>query len=109
MRLRPRSLIVLAAVLWCSSAYVFTATQDAVPKYAAGGALVDSAISEVAGNVGIGSTSAVTLLEDGGSAAKAFIRTDRAGALSYGLEISNRSRRPMASVPASDLSAQPIG
>jgi hypothetical protein len=57
MQNRIRSLVFLVAALYLASAYVFTATQSTVPKYASGGSFVDSAIAEVSGNVGIGTTS----------------------------------------------------
>lgn len=44
------------------------------------------------GNVGIGASTPATNLEDGsGTAARAFIRANRTGGLSYGLELSNRA------------------
>jgi hypothetical protein len=57
MQNRIPSLIALSAIVFLLlTAYVFTASQNAVPKYDASGTLIDSAISEVGGNVGIGTS-----------------------------------------------------
>lgn len=64
---RTRSLIqtvsLATGLLVLGTVWVFTATQNVLPKYAANGALVDSVVSEQAGRVGIGAASVEGRLE----------------------------------------------
>lgn len=63
MQKRVQVLVVFfAAIFVLSTAYVFTSAGNRVPKYDASGNFVDSNISEVSGNVGIGVTNPATAL-----------------------------------------------
>jgi hypothetical protein len=70
---RRLALASLFSVTLCA-AYAFAATHNAVPKYDPAGSLIDSAITEVGGKVGIGTASPAADLEVKGSGANARIR-----------------------------------
>src|SRR5258706_8330391 len=57
MRLAMRLFIATMIALSAGVMIVLAQTQNQIPKYAAGGSLVDSAITESGGKVGMGTTS----------------------------------------------------
>jgi len=97
MRTSLRTFVAFLFLLAMGTAVVFAATQNYLAKYDAGGALVDSAIYESGGNVGIGTTNPTANLEVRGTDAAGvhinastpgtgipFIRFEQAGIDKWG-------------------------